>query len=99
MAGISARELRKMRAAQDLFFPDTCTVVRVTETINDHGGVERTETNVYTDLPCEATPKVLRQLIEHVVGGSIVSAVRWNITMPFGTVIELNDRIIVHTAA
>ena len=94
---IKERELAQMRAVQLQFMPMTCTVKRPTETINPAGQTDTVEVDVYTDLPCELTPKVLRQIIEHFGGGSIQSGVRWNITMPYGTVIKLNDRIHVNT--
>jgi hypothetical protein len=95
MPGIAEREIEMMRAVQEDFLPSVCTVKRPVESINIAGSSTLTWTDVYTNLPCEVTPKVLRQIIEHEGGGQIQSAVRWNITMPYGTIIELNDRIHV----
>jgi len=94
---IKERELEHMRAVQLQFMPMTCTVKRPTSVKNAAGQNELTYVDVYTDLPCELTSKVLRQIIEHVAGGSIESGVRWNVTMPYGTVIELDDIIHVNT--
>ena len=95
---LTARELSKMRDVQDVFMPDTCTIKRPTYTKNESGSQSITWTDVYTDLPCEVTSKVLRQIIEHIGGGSINSGVRWNVTVPYGTVIELDDKIYVNSS-
>jgi hypothetical protein len=95
--GIATREIEAMRLVQEEFMPDTCTVQRPLMTINEAGSSTVTWTDVYTDLACEVTPKVLRQIIEHVGGGQVQSAVRWNVTMPYGTIIQLDDRITVHS--
>lgn len=92
---IALREIEAMRLVQEDFMPDTCVVKRPLMTINEAGSSTITWTDVYTDLPCEVAPKVLRQIIEHVGGGQVQSAVRWNVTMPYGTVIQLDDRIHV----
>lgn len=92
---ITERELTKMRAVQEQAMPQVCTVKRPVETLNAAGQTDLAYSAVYTNLPCEVTSKVLRQIIEHVGGGGIQGAVRWNVTMPYGTIIELNDRIEV----
>ena len=94
---ISDREIARMQQVQEQFMPMTCTVKRPTETKNAAGQTELVYVDVYTAVPCEVTAKVLRQIIEHLGGGSIQSGVRWNIVMPVGHVIKLNDRIFVDT--
>ena len=93
--GISEKDVLAMRAVQEKFLPSVCTVKRPTDVINISGSSTTVWNDVYVDIPCEVTPKVLRQIVEHEGGGQIQSAVRWNVTFAFGTVIELNDRIHV----
>lgn len=87
-----------MRACEAAFLPDRATVHRPIETVNIAGATTTTDSTPYVGIPCEATPRVLRQLIEHIGGGRIESAVRWNVTMPYGTDILLNDVIHVTPA-
>jgi hypothetical protein len=96
---ISDREIARMRRVQEQFMPMTCTVKRPVKTKNAAGQSDLVYTDVYVDEPCEVTAKVLRQIIEHIGGGTIQSAVRWNIVMRAGLVIELDDRIFVNTDA
>ena len=53
--------------------------------------ITKVDSIAYTAIACEASAKVLRQLIEHVGGGKIESAVRWNVVFPYGTIIQLDD--------
>lgn len=92
---ISAADLASMAAEQALFMPDVATVVRQTITLDDAGDQVISEANAYTNRPCEATPRVLREIAERETGEEIKSGVRWNVVFALGTVIKTDDRLIV----
>lgn len=98
MADISARDLARMAAAQKAFMPGRATVKRKTFVRNAAGDHTPTVTIVYTDLPLVDTPRVLRQIAERDVGEKVQGGVRWEIVLPLGTVIELDDEVHVTNA-
>jgi hypothetical protein len=93
--GISAKELKSMQAEQEKFMPDLADVIRPTFTSNAAGGQTRTDVTVYSQLKCEASPRVLRQLTTQIEGGRPESAVRWKAVFPFGTVLMPDDRLSI----
>lgn len=92
---IRDREIAAMQRVQIEFMPDRCNVLRPTGTRTIAGNVAKDFQAVYTNIPCEVTPKVLRQIVEHVGGGEIQSSLRWAITLPAGTLVKNDDRIEV----
>lgn len=88
-------DIASMQACQNDYFPDVCTVHRPNKIRNVAGGETATDTTPYVNLPCQATPRVLRQLSERIAGERIESGVRWVIVVPAGTLIKLDDTITV----
>lgn len=92
---ITDRELARMQAEQLRFLPDKATVRRPVTTLNVAGGQTPTWTTPYVDYPCQASPRVLRQLTEKVEGGRPESGIRWVVVFPWGTILTNDDEVVV----
>jgi hypothetical protein len=93
-----------MQATQEAYFPDLATVLRPNNASNIAGGRTKSTTPVYTNLPCQVSERVLRQLTEVLVGGRLESGIRWIVVLPINTlvggvstpiVISNDDQIVV----
>ena len=98
MSGFSPADVAAMADAQEAFLPDACTVERPTKTRTVAGGEGHTYANVYTDIPCFATARVLRQIAERVVGGQVKGGVRWEVIFARETDIRIDDKLTVTSA-
>jgi hypothetical protein len=87
-----------MRATEAEFMPDLCTVHRPVKTKMPTGGTADTDSTPYVGISCEAVPHDQRSVDEQVRGGAIRSAVRWQVTLPYGTDIRLDDVLWVTQA-
>jgi len=64
---ISEREIARMQAVQNRYFPDLADVHRPLTTQNLAGAVAKGDSIVYSQVPCQVSERVLRQHeLEHV---------------------------------
>jgi head-tail adaptor len=84
-----------MRATQELAMPGTVVIERVTNTSNGRGGYTQTWAAVGT-VNGRIYPR-RTQGIEIVTGGQIVSDTDWWGTLPTGTDVLAQDRLLYQT--
>ena len=79
---ISEREIARMQAVQNRYFPDLADVHRPLTTQNLAGAVAKGDSIVYSQVPCQVSERVLRQLTEKITGGRLESGIRWVVVFP-----------------
>ncbi len=82
-----------MRMVQEEFLPDAADILRPDKIVTAVGGSTDIYVTVATGVPCQASPRVLRQLTERIAGGQIESGVRWVIVFALGVDVRLDDRL------
>ena len=87
-----------MRKTSASSLPDICTVKRPAKTKTTNGGTIETYTEIYTNIPVNSSPRVLREIKEDFSGGKVQSGVRWVCRFEFGIQIELDDRLVITEA-
>lgn len=95
---LSAAELASMRATLNRTLPDTATIQRNTLQSDGSGGTEVASTATTGPFACRvAIPAVTgtRSGREEVIAGRLDAVGIWTITLPAGTDVKAQDRIIV----
>ena len=100
---IFERVIARMQAVQNRYFPDLADAHRPLTTQNLAGAVAKGDSIVYSQVPCQVSERVLRQLTEKISGGRLESGIRWVVVFPTylpGTLVPLrliNDDVLVIT--
>jgi len=100
---IFERVIARMQAVQNRYFPDLADVHRPLTTQNLAGAVAKGDSIVYSQVPCQVSERVLRQLTEKITGGRLESGIRWVVVLPTflpGTLIPIqlsNDDVLFIT--
>jgi hypothetical protein len=90
---LSAADLAYTRQTQGLTLTDRAIVEHRSEESDGMGGTITVVT--WTgDIPCRVAPMRV-QAAESLVGGQLQGGLPWEVTIPFGTVIDVSDRINV----
>jgi head-tail adaptor len=90
---LSPAELASMRATLLASLPDTAQVQRTTRTSDGMGGTIDTWTTVAT-VACRVSPSNTTPT-EQVVAARVHDRVLWTLTLPAGTNVRSDDRVLV----
>lgn len=94
MAGVSARDLARMRDIQADYMPQTGVIQRSSLVRDAMGGYSETWAAVGT-VACRVYPRE-RETREMTSGGAqIISPTRWDVTAPYGTDVTAGDRWLI----
>jgi hypothetical protein len=90
---LTAADLAYTRQTQGLTLSDRAIVEHRSEESDGMGGTITVIT--YTgDIPCRVAPMRV-QAAEALVGGQLQGQLPWEVTLPFGTLIDVSDRLNV----
>ena len=90
---LSTRELRQLRADQEDYFPDTCTLQTKTETTDSQGGFTVSWANTHTGVKCRVMP-IQTSRAEQVEGDQLAAYSRWILRVPFDQTIDEEMRVV-----
>lgn len=93
---ISAGELAGLRRAMESTMSDSVQILRPVD-VADAGGMATTYTVVATVI-CRVAPEPRSRSGEQVIGGALVGAADWRVTVPAETDVRTSDMLSVGSA-
>lgn len=93
MAGLTAQELTDMRTIADDFFPDTCTIQTLTESVDGLGGVTHSWANTYTGVACRLDPTGISD-DEQIRNLALEGETTWTLNIPYDQAISVENRVV-----
>jgi head-tail adaptor len=93
MRALSTAELTRLRTVANTALPDSCTISRATIASDNAGGQTQSWATVAT-VACRLAPRLARPL-ESETSDRMQNATDWIITVPRGTDVRTDDRIVV----
>lgn len=94
MSMLSAAELTAMRTLAQRTLADVATVQRKTTVSDGMGGYTDTWTTVLTTT-CRVAANNNLQADRSITAAQLREGVAWKVTLPFGSDVRLDDRIVV----
>ena len=90
---LSALEIAQMRADQDDYFPDTCTLQTVTRTADGVGGWSESWANTYTGVACRVSQELSGQR-EGISGAQMASQTDWMLSVTHDQTLTAEMRVV-----
>jgi len=93
---LSTLELAQLRADQDDYFPDTCTLQTVTRTVDSVGGWSNSWANTHTGVACRVSPLSASAAggVEHIIGAQLASVTRWLLSVAHDQALTAEMRVV-----
>jgi hypothetical protein len=89
---LSIEEIESMAEASEGHMPLRCSILRVTETVNEAGNRVRVYSMIATNIPCDLTAIQQR---EGMMGGAIMMSSLWELFLPPDTDLQEKDKVII----
>src|SRR5260221_937452 len=91
---MTAAEIAQMQADAAGTLGDVCTITRQsTATPDAFGGESAAPATIYSNLACRVYELVSNSAGLEMLAERPEGATHWHVQLPFGTVVQLNDRI------
>ena len=91
---LSTNELVQLRADAGDYFPDTCTILRDTETVASTGDITRTAGTVASSVACRLAPTSYKDQ-ERLVAMQISPGASWWLSVAHNQDLEHTDRVVI----
>ena len=93
---LTAADLAAMQAEQEAALPSTCTIRRASEEADGRGGTTKTWSDQETGVACRlASASLGRTEAERLVDDRLRHATIWMLTLPAGTDLRHEDRVLI----
>lgn len=94
---LNSRQLRQLRAINNQFLPDRCTIQRDTRTSDGKGGTTLVSSTLAANVMCRLSRTSTGRGAEMIQGGRLTSVGDWTIYLPHGQAIDEKDRVVITT--
>lgn len=87
---ISAAELAAMRDIAGSFFPDTCTISTLTNSVDETGSPTQTFADTYTGVACRLDPAAGNEIVRNL---ALEGESTWWLNIPYNQPIDITYRV------